>query len=49
MKKTLKLSQAPRKTSHRGKAKPFSWSTEKSAELRKAAALPSGGDCNCAK
>jgi hypothetical protein len=47
MKNLLKLSPAPRKAPRTAKSKPFSWSAEKSAALRKPAAFPSGGDCNC--
>ena len=47
MKNLLKSSSAPKKTPRSGKSKSFAWSSEKSAALRKPAAFPSGGDCNC--
>jgi hypothetical protein len=46
MKKSPKLSQSTKKPAA-AKSKSFAWSAEKSAALRKAAAFPSGGDCNC--
>ena len=47
MKKASSSFQAKKKTAGAAKARTVIWSTEKSAALRKAAALPSGGDCNC--
>jgi hypothetical protein len=40
-------SQVTKKIAGTAKSKSFNWSAEKSAALRKAAAFPSGGDCNC--
>jgi len=47
MTRLQKVSPASKKSAASPKAKQVTWSNEKSAALRKAAAFPSGGDCNC--